>query len=385
MSERAVIAKQTAEGVKRFIHQMKQTPVLIGFDGFVDSIISVVDKRYDTQRFDPVKTIAQFSEKISDAAGKSSNYELVVRLEKLGGNGPIMANAMASLGVPVTYVGALGYPNPHPVFAEFCKRANCLTIADPARTDALEFEDGKLMLGKLQPLFSVNWRKIDEVIGTDRFIQMVSASHMIGMVNWTMLPRVGEIWQQMIDRVLPSLAQLPTRPRRQIFIDLADPEKRTEEDLRTALNQIASLMRYVDVALGLNLKESMQVAKALGIRFQGDPEKQITQLAEQICKALGLYTLLIHTRSMAAAARRTGDKTQSGVFQGPYVAKPKISTGAGDHFNSGFCLGQLAGLDLVQNLCLGTAVSGYYVRNAASPTAAQVAEFCENLPDPQAK
>src|SRR5258708_4374470 len=66
---------------------------LVGLDGFVDNIISVVDKRQDLETFDRIKTIGHLGQKISNAAGQSSNYELVVPQQKLGGNGPIMANA----------------------------------------------------------------------------------------------------------------------------------------------------------------------------------------------------------------------------------------------------------------------------------------------------
>ena len=62
----------------------------------------------------PIRTIDDLGAKISNAAGESSNYELVVKQMKLGGNGPIMANALASLGVAVTYVGNLGYPDDPP-------------------------------------------------------------------------------------------------------------------------------------------------------------------------------------------------------------------------------------------------------------------------------
>src|SRR3954466_6853690 len=70
----------------------------VGLDGFVDEIIAVVDKRHDDGRFDRVRTIGALGEKIRGAIGQSSNYELVVKQMKLGGNGPIMANALASLG-----------------------------------------------------------------------------------------------------------------------------------------------------------------------------------------------------------------------------------------------------------------------------------------------
>src|SRR4051812_27669317 len=74
---------------------------VIGLDGFVDEIIAVVDKRFADGGFDPVRTIASMGDKIRAAAGESSNYELVVTQRKLGGNGPIMANALACLGLDV--------------------------------------------------------------------------------------------------------------------------------------------------------------------------------------------------------------------------------------------------------------------------------------------
>src|SRR5947209_5636888 len=142
MTDRAGVARQAAEGLRRFAGRRTQHPVLIGFDGFVDSIITVVDKRYDSQRFDPVETIEHFGRKVLAAAGQSCNYELVVKAEKLGGNGPIMADALAGLGLPLTYVGCLGHPAIHSVFEGLARRARCLSIAGPGLTDALEFRDG---------------------------------------------------------------------------------------------------------------------------------------------------------------------------------------------------------------------------------------------------
>ena len=57
---------------------------------------------------------------------------------KLGGNGPIMANALASAGLSVNYIGAVGFPTLHPVFEEMARRAKVIRIADPGHTDALE-------------------------------------------------------------------------------------------------------------------------------------------------------------------------------------------------------------------------------------------------------
>ena len=141
----------------------------MGFDGFVDEIIAVIDKRHDFERFDAIQTIQAFGAKITAAAGQSSNYELIVKQMKLGGNGPIMANALASAGFAVNYVGNLGYPTIHPVFSDFAAAGQCgFSIGEPGHTDALEFADGKLMLGKITSMNEVNWDNLVSRVGGEQ-------------------------------------------------------------------------------------------------------------------------------------------------------------------------------------------------------------------------
>ena len=134
---REQVAELTAKKLAAAADSMKARKALVGLDGFVDEIIAVVDKRQDREHYEPVRTIDRLGQKILKASGQSSNYELVVKQRKLGGNGPIMANALASIGMEVTYIGNLGYPAIHPVFEDFAKKAKVISIAEPGHTDAL--------------------------------------------------------------------------------------------------------------------------------------------------------------------------------------------------------------------------------------------------------
>src|SRR5579862_1567779 len=125
---REEIGKSAAGKLRKAAASLSATPAVIGFDAFVDEICDVVDKRHGAESYEPIKTIEQFGKKITAAAGQSSNYEFVVKQMKLGGNGPIMANALACAGMAVTYVGNLGFPNVHPVFEEFAQRAKVISI-----------------------------------------------------------------------------------------------------------------------------------------------------------------------------------------------------------------------------------------------------------------
>ncbi|MFN4242911.1 MAG: PfkB family carbohydrate kinase [Tepidisphaerales bacterium] len=353
--------------------------VTIGLDGFVDEICDLVDTRADFRHYTPMDTIATFGRKVLAAAGHSSNYELVVKQMKLGGNGPIMANALAMLGLRVTYVGATGYPTRHPVFDDFATRAEVLGFSDPGHTDAVEFRDGKLMLGKLTPLAEVTWDHLVSRVGVELFIERVQAARLIAANNWTMVPQMTGLLEGIRDHVLPKL----TGPRKIFFVDLADPEKRRREDLLAVLRVLSGLQPYVDVTLGLNLKESVQVAVALGLPVPGEPEKAVVELARSIRRTLSLHGVVIHPRASAAAAVAAPGGDDVAHFDGPFIREPRLSTGAGDHFNAGFALGRILGATLAESLCLGVATSGFYVRQAASPTQKQLAHFVENLPDPE--
>lgn len=381
MPTRTETAQAAAQGLRTFANSIKDTPVLIGFDGFVDAIIAVVDKRQDTENYDPVHTLADFGQRIVDSAGRSSNVELVTKLEKLGGNGPIMANAMATAGLPVTYIGNLGEPSLNPVFNEFAEMATVHSIAEPGHTDALEFDDGKLMLGKHASLRHVNQDTIDQQIGRDKYVEIVRNTKFLGMVNWTMLTRLNTIWEALIDEVLPQMDN-----DRYVFIDLADPSKRTDEDLAEAMELTKKLNTQSKVVVGFNLSEATQVAKVLGVpvpHTDSDQKAAVEKIATDLREALDVHCVCVHPREGAAAAIKKGSGVVSAIFKGPFVAKPKLSTGAGDNFNAGFCLGLLAGLPIDQCLCTGTGTSGYYVRNAHSPSLDELASFCDDLPDPE--
>ena len=166
----------------------------VGLDGFVDEILHVVDKRESAECFQRLPTIARLAERLAAAAGRSGNLELVPQLTKLGGNGPIMANALASFGLQVTYLGALGYPGLHPVFRDFAAHAEVHSIAQPGTTDALEFDDGKIMLGKHATLQEVTWENIQARYGLEKFTAKFNRSDLVAFVNWTMLPYMSDLW-----------------------------------------------------------------------------------------------------------------------------------------------------------------------------------------------
>jgi len=345
---------------------------LVGFDGFVDTIVTPVAMRAGQgENFIPINTITEFGQRILEAAGKSTNIEFYPRMDKLGGNGPIMANALLAQGTTLTYIGALGYPVIHPVFADMAERATAISLCDPAATTAAEFTDGKLMLGMMRSLDEITPAKIDEVLTSDGYRRTLEAADLIALVNWTMIPNMTAVFTDLVQRVLP---QVPVKPGRIFFFDLADPQKHSDSDLVYALETISKFEQFGQVTLGLNLKEAQQVFAVLGFRTETETESGLRAMAAKIRERLDLTTVVVHPRESAACANRT----DTFWIPGPYVAKPLITTGAGDHFNAGFSAGQLMGLSPEACLGLGACTSGHYVRTGVSPSLADLETFLAN-------
>lgn len=344
----------------------------LGLDGFVDEILHVVDKRESADKYQRLTTIAKYAERLAAAAGKSTNVEMVNQLTKLGGNGPIMGNALASFGMKVCYLGNLGFPSLHPVFTDFARQAEVHSIAEPGYTDALEFEDGKIICGKHTSLREVNWATIKARFGQDKFTAKVQAANFVAFVNWTMLTCMNDMWSEILKEVCPALSG----PRRKLFFDLADPEKRTRADVLQALSLITQFERHFDAILGLNEKEAYEIGGHLDLDISDHSPEGLLKLATQIRDHVAINTVVVHPVTFALAVS-AGD---AAIVEGPFTPKPLITTGAGDHFNAGFCLGKLLGFDNAHSVLTGVTTSGFYVRSAKSPSVTDLVGLLRNWP-----
>ena len=342
---------------------------LVGIDGFVDKIVHPVDQRSGPgDQFTAIPTITEFANRIGSAAGKSANIELAPVVEKLGGNGPIMANAQAAHGLNVRYIGALGKDSIHPVFQEFAEHTKAISIADPGITNAAEFTDGKIMLGSMASLDEITYENICQQVGREELIHIFNQSDLIAMVNWTMIPYLTGVFKSFLADALPNISQDKSRT---FFFDLADPEKRSEADLLEVLNLFKEFEKFGKVILGLNLREAEQVEALLGFDPIPNTPENLQTMAARIREKLQLDTIVIHPVADAACATPEG----TAYAIGPFCDKPKITTGAGDHFNSGFVSARLLGLSPEAALTMAVATSGFYVRTAVSPTLNDLSEF----------
>lgn len=353
----------------------KKLSMVIGFDGFVDEIIHVVDKRLDSKNFTRVNTIEALAQRIEKASGLSTNIELVPTVKKIGGNGPIMCNALSKHKPKITYIGALGYPSIDDVFKPMEVNVSLHTIATNGHTDALEFDDGKLLLGKMASLNDVTYERLIESYGKGNLITLLSETDMLSAVNWSMIPYLTDLWRKLIDDILPALPNKETKPV--FFVDLADPEKREKEEIKEALDMLKAFKSKFFVVLGLNKKEAYDVADELDL-FDSESLKHmqvsLEDLNQELYDYLEIDCVVIHPVDRSCCVINKEFYTE----EGPYIQKPKLSTGAGDNFNAGFVLGLLLGLNPNEALLTGMSTSGFYVRNARSPEYQELIQFMKD-------
>ena len=173
----------------------EEVPVFIGLDGYIDKIQKVVQAQ-DGQSRSYYPTIDTFAKRIERAAGLSAQLELVSQEVKLGGNAPIMAHALASLGVLNYCLGNFGSPVIDPLFEQIHSQSKLISLGAPAETNALEFDDGKLILSEVSPFQTIDWNFVKETVGMANLTRYCNSTKFIALVDWCNLPLATDARRQ---------------------------------------------------------------------------------------------------------------------------------------------------------------------------------------------
>ena len=343
--------------------------VVTGFDGFVDEMILLVGERRALDDFTPVPDIATFGSLISSAAGNSSLREIVITDAHPGGCAVNLADGLASLGVAVDCFATLGEPM-HPAFGEIAAKCHGFHSwgREPGRTLAFEFNDGKLMFSAVKQLADLTPEAARGFLADRRFAAACSGAQVIALTDWTLYPHMTEVWRMLRREVFSQLSHRP-----HYFIDLVDPSSRSAADIV----EVAAILRDFEASgpltLGLNGNEANILCRLHDLAAapaEATPDEALRQAAA-LREVLGISRVVVHRNSFAVSAAADGGFIQAG----PYCPNPKKSTGAGDRFNAGFCLGLALLLADADSLALGCAAAGFFVRNARSATSQELLGF----------
>lgn len=328
--------------------------VVVGFDGFADTIARVVRETGGEGRpetFFP--TIRSFGEYLTARAERSCSLELKVQCRQLGGNLPYVSRAAGLLGLDVTCIGMLGEGTPDPLFREMPCRL--YPFAAPGESMCLEFQDGKVLLAPQYDLSADPWELVRKATG-GKAGELFAESDLLALLNWSELSFSQTLWERVYEE---SLADRPAQKERWAFFDLCDCTRRSAGELEAVLSLMGRFARKRRAVLSLNENEALVTAEALCLETGN-----LAGIGEALRKRFGITEVLIHTLRESLLCTPRGVARQATRF----IETPRISTGAGDHFNAAACLGALLGLTDEERLTLSNQFASLYVETGATPS-----------------
>ncbi|TSD66264.1 hypothetical protein FFF34_002350 [Inquilinus sp. KBS0705] len=341
--------------------------VAAGFDGFIDAIVKVVNYKTDKGAVF-FKTIAEFGNYITAKSGSGFSLESEELMQKLGGNMPIMANAMAQMGSKVNCVGAFGVPGIAPAFADMHPCCTLYSFTNPGFTNAIEFADGKIMLAQMTDLNKADWGTITSSIGLNMLKDIFTGTDLVCLVNWSELDHSNNIWQGLLNDIFSNNPY----PPKQFFFDLSDCSKRSKDTILSAIKLLQQFSKYGHVTLSLNRNEANILYKYLINQAASD---DLPTIGNQLYVDLGLNALIIHSSQTSLAWDANGIYSHQPAF----ISDPKISTGAGDNFNAGYCIAQMLGLNTLQSLILANTTANCYIKSGQSPDITTLSVYISEL------
>ena len=332
----------------------KKMKVITGFDGFIDRIKRPVSSRKGDQ-VEMFRTIGEFAQRLKEAAGKSCQIEMITQKAKAGGNAPILAETLSRAGVNCLCIGAMGYPDLHEVFTSPERTYQVMSLLKPGKSDAIEFEDGKIIFSDLSVFDHYNWKYVRMTAGIEVLRREADEADLFVFADWANLPHAADIWQGMLDDVIRPAG----RTDRHFLFDLCDPTRKTDYQIKKVLDLISLFSDFGNVTLGLNENETLRIFEQL----YGSGTVDVRLAGGRIFSNMTIETLVVHPTDRCILFGREGVTELPGYL----VKEPRVLTGGGDNLNAGYCLGLLNGMEPVQAAVLGMASAAAYIRNGFAP------------------
>lgn len=327
--------------------------VLVGFDGFIDSLFKIKRESHSEKLvyFDKIHSFGDYVQQ------KNTSFCLDVEevTTKIGGNAPIVANALGSLGLKTNLVAALGFPEVNPYFKSMSENCQIYSVSEPGKASIYEFEDGKIMFSNCSVLNNLDWTLLKEVIGLATLIQLFKSSDLFCLLNWSEIKGMTSILKGILEDIFPAIAL----QNKTTFFDLSDFSNRDKKEVETVIELINEFAKHTKVVLSLNRNEAQTLHNIL---FE-TTENNFFEQGKEIYKKLSVAILVIHNAKETYVFENDLQVKSSPEL----IVNPMISTGAGDHFNAGFCYGLLTDLELKECLALANSVASYYIKTGISP------------------
>ncbi len=341
-----------------------------GFDGIVDNVRVMVETRHSPTEFDRLETLRALRDRIDESLASESSLTVEWELEgtRTGGHACHLSRVFTELGAETTMVGMYGRPPTEPFTSEFAD-STLVSVGEPGFCDAVEFDDGKLLLTQTSEAAGLDWPTLCERIDPGTLATHLDGADVFGVGYWAMTSALPSLVASVVAETWDRQASPPDC----LFFDPGDIRSLPAETLRDGAAHLAEANETVPVTVSANRSETEALAAALA----GEEPDRLVDAAEAAREGLGVDRFVGHSASKSVTVSDAG----TAAVDVPRTDSPALTTSAGDHFNAGFLLGHLLGLPDGACTALGNATAGRFVRTGTTPTYDGIQEFVDGYLD----
>lgn len=317
--------------------------VLLGFDGSVDYSVRPIRTAGKTNQY--FATIADFGNYISSKAGLSCSIQNELIKCQAGGNAVFMAQSLKRLGYDVFLAGLLGEGERSAAFLALERMGiELCSYGDSRFCECYEFDDGKIMISHQASDMPAPFEKLCDAMGPK--LSLFHDADLVAMLNWGEIRWMDQVWDIASEYLCEGTNKSADK---YVFFDPADLSCRSSDEVKHMLDSIKKASRSRRCILSINENEAVCLSNSA---FHGRGEEDLLK-----CLVEGRYVdeAVVHTLHHTVAY----DGACLIHEAVDHVEKPLISTGAGDHFNGGYCGALLCGSSL-QNRVRAANRSAYH-------------------------
>ena len=356
--------------------------VVAGFDGFIDTIMKPVLKA-GAETGEPVyfTSMGQFGAFISAQSHKSASIEMEVLDRRAGGNMPNFSRGAAALGIKPLCIGMLSGAdgNIDPVFSSL--PGETISYAPAGTASALEFDDGKLFLAPRYTLDGSPWERIGRSFAarygaSGALDKRLESADLVACLNWSELAFADKLWN---DLYAACAALFCRDKQKHLLFDLCDFTRKTTDELNKILSLITQFAALRNVVVSLNIHEALLLEERIlkkGGSAETVSEDRMEALGNELFALAGIDELIIHSHRKSVTV--TAEGTCCSVTR--FCGSPKISTGAGDHFNAAYGFALLNGLSAEERLAFANFYARAYIESGKSQNISGLQELANAGP-----
>ena len=324
--------------------------VALGFDGIVDEVWEVVDKRYDKDNYKVIEKMNDYGCLITDRKAGGLSKERVFKRQNCGGFTGNTGRAVSALLGGTTLIGRYGTPELDPNFQELSKKCHIISMSSPAKCFILEFSDGKIMMTNTQALLGLTWEELVDKITLPVMDEIFETVDIICMGYWCDMPD--------FDTIISNLAnRYPDKP---FFFDFGNVTKRSVQALKDTFLGLSKISNYK--ILSMNEHEGAYLLTSYEVPFEDNAES-LKEAVSAVRGQIGVDELIVHDPRYAVISSGLGEFVAPQI----YVDKPIRTAGAGDTFNAGYVFGLLGVYDMKKRLDIANANSRFFLKNGYPP------------------